>query len=1023
MDLPTYTNIWRIEKRLYKLYDFRLPAPLPITWIGVFTGITVPYVIFLIAVGLPFNHNLVWLYILPPGVLTWLTTRPVIESKRLPELVGSQLRYLSEPRTWCRMAPCSEKDEISVSVRVWHRSPPRERPKTSRTGKVRSGRAGRHVITARHPAGPLRPASPAAALPVLTGDVTAVQVSPLVSTVAASVAAEEITSQQPASAEVPVQVRATAGPEVKRPRSGRSAPRPDRPGPRPGRSWPNRRREPEPEPEPNPAPAADDDPGPVAEQRPVWGVSAPDGVADPRVLEVSHDFVPDPNGHDGFGIPFALTSWPALEPGGWPKNGLRTADPVGDAAEADQAAGHGRARGTAGPESQRDPDNSAKPSPPIPAWPQAPVISGQAHAQLAPWTQEPAPVAEPLEPEPVADSSEPEPEPEPAAAAEPVEPAAAAEPVEPAAVADPVEPAVSAPADPPVALAPVPPVPADPSGDVTPAPAGPGSDPPAAAASAPMPTAPAEPASAVAAPIPPHAPAEPAAAAATAPMPLASAATTTPVPSVLAAPAAADPPAAAAVAPVASAPVPPAPVNPPAAAAVAPVASAPVPPAPADSPAAAAVAPVTPAPAAPAAAPPLPVVRPPRSASPAASPVPPAASPARFTPRVPPAPHVPAANPVPPAPWVPPATPVPPPSPRVAARVVGSERPLPSIERALSGHDGSGDNGWRRRVKVVTGPGRRDQDSNDRDRVRLPLPGPRLITILGCTGGAGQTVTALLTGHILAALREIPVAAVDLNPGRDSLAERIPPAFSVTALLAGETPEDSDGNHADNRTGPTSTRFGRSGSRSRLEVIGGGPDVARTLGEEHYRRLAGVLAEGYPLAIIDPAPSGLTRVLSVTDQLVLVAPASPDAATSLANTLAWLGAHSYGELAAHSVTLINGVSRRTLEDALRAESVARGRCRAIVRVPWDDQLPAWTGSPATLLPQTRLAYTALAGVLVAGLAAQETTQETAQGTTQGTTQGPARGPARGAAQSAAGGAARGAAQGSAEGRSPGEHTD
>ena len=80
MDLPTYTNIWRIEKRLYKLYDFRLPAPLPITWIAVFTGITVPYVVFLIAIGLPFNHNLVWLYVLPPGVLTWLTTRPIVSS-------------------------------------------------------------------------------------------------------------------------------------------------------------------------------------------------------------------------------------------------------------------------------------------------------------------------------------------------------------------------------------------------------------------------------------------------------------------------------------------------------------------------------------------------------------------------------------------------------------------------------------------------------------------------------------------------------------------------------------------------------------------------------------------------------------------------------------------------------------------------------------------------------------------------------------------------------------------------------
>src|SRR4029077_17399838 len=132
VDLPTYTNIWRIEKRLYKLYDFRLPAPLPITWIGVFVGITVPYVLFLIAVGLPFNHNLVWLYVLPPGVLTWLTTRPVIESKRLPELVGSQLRYVAEPRTWCRMTPFAEKDEILVTARVWHSHPPKARPKRAK---------------------------------------------------------------------------------------------------------------------------------------------------------------------------------------------------------------------------------------------------------------------------------------------------------------------------------------------------------------------------------------------------------------------------------------------------------------------------------------------------------------------------------------------------------------------------------------------------------------------------------------------------------------------------------------------------------------------------------------------------------------------------------------------------------------------------------------------------------------------------------------------------------------------------
>jgi hypothetical protein len=69
------------------------------------------------------------------------------------------------------------------------------------------------------------------------------------------------------------------------------------------------------------------------------------------------------------------------------------------------------------------------------------------------------------------------------------------------------------------------------------------------------------------------------------------------------------------------------------------------------------------------------------------------------------------------------------------------------------------------------------------------------------------------------------------------------------------------------------------------------------------------------------------------------------------------------------VTVINGVSRRSLADVQHAESVARGRCRAIVRVPWDDMLPIEIADPSALRPQTRVAYTALAGVLVAGMAA------------------------------------------------------
>ena len=121
MDLPTYTSIWRIEKRLYKLYDFRLPMPVPVGQIAVFAAITVPYVILLTILGLPFNHTLFWLYVLPPAVITWLATRPVLESKRLPELISSQVRYLGEPGIWCRMAPLAEKDDVVVVGKVWRR--------------------------------------------------------------------------------------------------------------------------------------------------------------------------------------------------------------------------------------------------------------------------------------------------------------------------------------------------------------------------------------------------------------------------------------------------------------------------------------------------------------------------------------------------------------------------------------------------------------------------------------------------------------------------------------------------------------------------------------------------------------------------------------------------------------------------------------------------------------------------------------------------------------------------------------
>jgi MinD-like ATPase involved in chromosome partitioning or flagellar assembly len=329
---------------------------------------------------------------------------------------------------------------------------------------------------------------------------------------------------------------------------------------------------------------------------------------------------------------------------------------------------------------------------------------------------------------------------------------------------------------------------------------------------------------------------------------------------------------------------------------------------------------------------------------------------------------------------------------RVASLFVDldADRRTPSVERVLNGPSRPDDPSWRRRVKVATGgqgSSPRDRAAMDRERARMPLPGPRRIAVLGCTSGAGQSVIAMMIGHTLAALRDVPVAALDLNPGDTSLAARIEPATSVTALLAGQGPDpqalagDGAGWARD------AARSGRGGARGRVDVIAGPPASggARSLGAGDYERLGRLLGERYPLTMIDPAPAGLTRVLSLADQLVLVTPASPVAASALANTQQWLGAHGFDEIAAQAVTVVNGVSSRSMGDVLQAESVARGRCRAIVRVPWDGSLTAAADLPAALHPQTRLACTALAGVLISGLAARATEPRTPPAATESPT--------------------------------------
>jgi MinD-like ATPase involved in chromosome partitioning or flagellar assembly len=305
---------------------------------------------------------------------------------------------------------------------------------------------------------------------------------------------------------------------------------------------------------------------------------------------------------------------------------------------------------------------------------------------------------------------------------------------------------------------------------------------------------------------------------------------------------------------------------------------------------------------------------------------------------------------------------VPAPAPAVQQVADVKQKAIPSIERALSGPARDLKSSWGGKVKIVTGngaghgPGTRDQEAQDRNRARQPISEPRRILILGCTGGAGQSVTALMTASMLASLREHPVAAVDLHDG--TLARYRAPAAWLEDLLAGRPPQHivparPDGLHPAPKP-----------SAARLDVVAS----HEPLKDGDEVKLAVELNRHYPLSLLDPGASALTRLLKVTDQLVVVVPANVDAAGALADTRDWLDNNGHADLAMQSVTVINGVSRRSLPDVESAESIARGRSRAIVRVPWDDMLPVAAANPSILRPQTRVAYTALAGVLVAGLA-------------------------------------------------------
>lgn len=878
MDLPTYTNIWRIEKRLYKLYDLRLPMPLPIVWIGVFLGVLAVWTLFLRLLRVPFETPWHVLFLVPPGVVTWLSTRPVIENKRLTELLQSQLRYLGEPRTWCRMAPAVEPDEIRFEARIW-RLPPGAVPAAKRAKHRAKATAKANVQTTARAAArlaalgeapaaiapgapePLRPSVRQAARPAATGERAR----------AGAAVEPALPPAEPAPA-------APATPSSRRPDTPRRT---------------------------------------VGEIHPAVAAAAAAATgAKPETAAASGAASGHTAGSDDSGAPHGRDRAVAGRNADANANG--NSDPVAEHAGDGAGGEHRQDRPRDGdtpdtPARSRrrtlawgdvtEPPRRNRPVAPVPDPPAAsaagetagsPASDSPAAEPAAPDAEVPAgggvvrllPVTRPRPAEPAAD-------PEPATAgsgAEPADPAGTdAEPrtAEPAGGPDAPEPGAS----PPQAPARVP------------APAGIGAEAlrrlRRLAASAE--SGPAEP------PMTPSPPPEPLPMAAEAAMLDAARPTTD--------------------APGDDAPTGPGePVHDP--------------------------------------ADPLAEAReqhrrgrPPRRTRPPERPGRPATP---VTIRAVPAPDpAEATNPAAPA------------VPAPAARRL----PEPKMRRveAVVGRDTSG--GWRRLAQVVVGvgTGRTDGSEIDEARARSAISTSKRIVVLGCTGGAGQTTTTLMLGHTLATYREDRVLAVDANNGERTLSH----------LIAAESPETLtsllDG--LDEVSGYLSMRAYTTRCESGLEVIAADADerAAQRLADRSVlsdQRLAEairMLDRHYKLILLDPAAAVAARVLPYADQLILVAPASADAPDAIAMTYEWLDGHGCSDLRRRAVLVVNGVSRRSIDDVEQAESVASGRCRAIVRVPWDEELAPGGPGPLDLghlRTATRRAYVALAGVVASGLGAE-----------------------------------------------------
>jgi len=307
-------------------------------------------------------------------------------------------------------------------------------------------------------------------------------------------------------------------------------------------------------------------------------------------------------------------------------------------------------------------------------------------------------------------------------------------------------------------------------------------------------------------------------------------------------------------------------------------------------------------------------------------------------------------------------------APRPTSAVLTSDLLLP-------GKRATPDDGWRRTLYRASGGlvhiGESSHRLRRRDlvsRVRAPVAGGHhRVAVLSLKGGVGKTTATIGIGATLASLRGDRVIAVDGNPDRGTLSDKV--RLETPATIRDLLNERAMvARYADVR-GFTSQ------SSSRLEILASDrdPGISVAFSADDYRAVAKVLERYYSICITDCGTgllhSAMTGILELADQVVLVSSPSVDGARSASATLDWLEAHHYGGLVRHGVVVLSGVRRKSKStvDLDRLEQHFAARCRAVVRVPYDPHLEEGAEFELDFLnAETADAYLTLAALVADG---------------------------------------------------------